>query len=107
MEPRLHDSYGSRGTSPQGLVHSMRPIAGVGLYLLIVSKKISPGSPEFHALFMIWLHISFAFTFFTVSLLCGPTSSHSFSSATAFIKSSVAPTEILKFVSVFPSRFML
>ena len=43
MLPRLQDSYGSSGCSPQGLVASMRPSCGVGLCRLISSMKIDAG----------------------------------------------------------------
>ena len=51
IEPRLHDSYGYKLCSPHGFVArngAPRAFANT-LYLLIRSKKISPGSALFHA----------------------------------------------------------
>ncbi|VVC05748.1 Uncharacterised protein [uncultured archaeon] len=51
MDPRLHDSYGYKLCSPHGFVaRSGAPRAFANtLYLLIISKKINPGSALFHA----------------------------------------------------------
>ena len=45
IEPKLADSYGSKGCSPHESVDSNMPIEGVGLSLFILSRKIIPGSP--------------------------------------------------------------
>src|SRR5690242_21586347 len=52
IEPKLHDSYGYRDCSPHGLVARSGPPFALahGLYLFILSKKITPGSALFHAL---------------------------------------------------------
>src|SRR6188472_3736741 len=52
IEPRLHDSYGYSDCSPHGLVARNGPPFALahGLYLLILSKKITPGSALFQAL---------------------------------------------------------
>ncbi len=50
IEPKLQDSYGNKGCSPQGFVDSISPICGVGLSLFILSKNIIPGSPFFQAI---------------------------------------------------------
>jgi hypothetical protein len=52
MDPRLHDSYGYNDCSPQGFVALRGPSFALmhGLYLFILSKKITPGSALFHAL---------------------------------------------------------
>src|SRR5579884_3036422 len=46
IEPRLHDSYGYNDCSPQGFVARSGPCLALikGLYLLILSKNITPGS---------------------------------------------------------------
>ena len=62
MEPRLQDSHGRSGCSPQGFVLSISPTAGVGLPMFISSMKIIPGSPEDHADSTIILKISLAFS---------------------------------------------
>ena len=51
MEPRLHDSYGYRLCSPHGFVALSGACLALAntLYLLILSKKINPGSALFHA----------------------------------------------------------
>ena len=49
MLPRLQDSYARSGCSPQGLVASIVPAAGVGFERFISSMKTRPGSPVFHA----------------------------------------------------------
>jgi hypothetical protein len=49
IEARLHDSKGSRGSSPQGLVLSMGPSSGVGWVALMRSRKMTPGSPPCQA----------------------------------------------------------
>src|SRR4030043_1626347 len=64
MLPRLQDSNGNRGCSPHGLVDSICPICGVGLNLFIVSIKITPGSPFFHAIVNIKFQIALAFSVF-------------------------------------------
>src|SRR2546423_15472684 len=52
IDPRLHDSYGYNDCSPHGFVARNGPPFALmhGLYLLILSKKITPGSELFHAL---------------------------------------------------------
>src|SRR5581483_9499237 len=51
IEPRLHDSYGYNDCSPHGFVaRSGPPLASMhGLYLLMLSKNMIPGSALFHA----------------------------------------------------------
>ncbi len=49
IEPRLHDSNGKSGCSPQGFVDSIEPTWGVGLEALTRSMKTMPGSPLFQA----------------------------------------------------------
>src|SRR3989304_3648123 len=49
IEPRTQLSYGRSGTSPQGLVVSMGPRAGVGLARFTASRKRRPGAPVPHA----------------------------------------------------------
>ena len=61
--------------------------------------KSTPGSPLFHADSTIRSKISFAFAFFTISFVLGFISGYSLPSSTAFIKTSVTATDILKFVS--------
>src|SRR4029078_6546483 len=52
MEPRLHDSYGYNDCSPHGFVARSVPfLASISvLYLLMLSKNITPGSALLHAL---------------------------------------------------------
>ena len=45
IDPKLHDSFGSNGCSPQGLVAVIIPTCLTGLFLLTSSRKIIPGSP--------------------------------------------------------------
>ena len=50
MEPKLQDSFPSKGCSPQGLVAIMFPkVFATLLSRLTASKKIMPGSPFRHA----------------------------------------------------------
>ena len=49
IDPRVQDSYGSKGCSAQGFVASMRPICGVGFRSFIVSRNRTPGSPVLQA----------------------------------------------------------
>ena len=100
IEPRLHDSKGSRGCSPQGLVLSISPICGVGLSLLILSRKMIPGSPFRQAMFTIMSNTLRAFILDAGSLVLGLTSSYSPSSARAAMNLSVSATEMLKLVSL-------
>src|SRR4030043_503702 len=73
IEPRLQDSYGSRGCSPQGLVDSLCPIWGVGFESSTLSIKTMPGSPFLHACSTMRLKTSLAFResviFFVLGLI--------------------------------------
>src|SRR5665647_1755867 len=99
MEPRLHDSYGSRGCSPHGFVDSIAPSFGVGLSRLIRSMKIIPGSPFFHEESTIRSNTSRAGRRAVTSRECGLTRLYSSPLSTAFMNSSVSATEMLKSVS--------
>src|SRR5512143_1717974 len=101
MEPRLHDSYGSRGCSPQGFVLSIAPIRGVGLSRLIRSMKIIPGSPFFQEESTIRSKTSRAGRRAVTSRECGLTRLYSSPLSTAFMNSSVSATEMLKLLSRF------
>src|ERR687883_1680359 len=52
IEPKLHDSYGYSDCSPHGFVARNGPCLALisGLYLLMLSKNITPGSALLHAL---------------------------------------------------------
>jgi len=101
MEPRLHDSYGSSGCSPQGFVLSIAPIRGVGLSRLIRSMKMIPGSPFRHDESTICSNTFRAESLATTSREWGFTRLYSSSLSTAFMKSSVRATEMLKLFSRF------
>ena len=98
--PKLHASKPYSGCSPHGLVLSTGPKLGTGLALLALTRSINtiPGSPDLQAESQIKSKISLARSLPTTSFVCGATNSYSPSSSKAFIKSSVASTEILKFV---------
>ena len=49
IDPKLHDSFGSNGCSPQGFVAVIRPTCDTGLRRFTSSRKIMPGSPLFQA----------------------------------------------------------
>ena len=50
IEPKLHDSFPSKGCSPQGFVAIISPYSSVTwLSLFTLSKKIIPGSPFLQA----------------------------------------------------------
>src|SRR3989304_6476857 len=98
-DPRLQDSYGSNGCSPQGFVDSILPIFGVGLALLILSMNMMPGSPIFHAASDICVNTSFALRRRTVFLVLGLIRGEDLSCFTAFMNLSVTATDILKFTS--------
>ena len=99
MEPRLHDSYGSKGCSPQGFVLSIAPIFGVGLSRLIRSMKIIPGSPFFQEESTIRSKTSRAARRRVTSRVWGLTRLYSSPFSTAFMNSSVSATEMLKLLS--------
>src|SRR3989338_3566171 len=103
MLPRLQDSYGSNGCSPQLSVDSIFPSFGIGLDLFIVSMKMTPGSPLSHACSHTILKILLALSFFTSFPVLGFMSLYSLSFFTHFMNSSVIATETLKFVNA--SRF--
>ena len=60
IEPRLQDSFGRSGCSPQGLVAVIISICFTGLFLFTSSRKIIPGSPFSHAPLTILLKTSLA-----------------------------------------------
>src|SRR5579875_157172 len=101
IDPRLHDSYGYRLCSPHGFVARRGPPLAFAktLYLLIMSKKISPGSALFHAESAIRSMMWCALTSLTGELSIGLRSvylpSEEFTSASQ--KSSHTPTLTLKF----------
>ena len=45
IEPKLQDSFGSKGCSPHGFVAVILPTCLTGLFLFTSSKKTIPGSP--------------------------------------------------------------
>src|SRR5574338_253743 len=101
IEPRLHDSYGYSDCSPHGFVAlSGPPLAFANtLYLLILSKNISPGSALFHADNAIRSMSWCALISFTGALSRGLRSVYfpSAESTSADQKSSQTPTDTLKF----------
>ena len=99
-EPRLQDSYGSNGCSPQGLVASICPRFSVGLSRLMRSMKTIPGSPFRQALATIRSKMCRARRRAVTSPLRGFTRSYSSSFSTARMNSSVTATEMLKLTSV-------
>ena len=109
MEPRLQGSQASRGCSPQGLVASIWPRAGVGLELdlLMRSMTMKPGSPDFQAHSTMRSKTSLARALPMVSLVRGLTRSYSASAATAFMNFSSTATETLKFSMVEDCDFMV
>ena len=108
-EPRLQGSQASSGCSPQGLVASIWPMAGVGLEpdLLMRSMTINPGSPDFQAHSTMSSKISLARARPVTSLVRGLTRSYSASAATAFMNFSSMATETLKFSMIADCDFMV
>ena len=102
-EPSVHASQGSSGTSPQGLVASIAPSSGVGLWRLISSRKSRPGSPVSQAERTISSRMAAAFSVPRGSPLCGSVSVYGSPAFAAAMKASVTPTEILKRWAVSPS----
>ncbi len=96
MLPKQQDSLLSNTDSPQGLVPTISPSSGKGLYSLTVSIKMIPGSPFCHAPSTNLSHISLAGRVFVTSPLRGLISSKSLFAFTAFMNLSVTATEILK-----------
>ncbi|VVB68727.1 Uncharacterised protein [uncultured archaeon] len=95
MEPRLQDSKGSSGCSPQGLVASMVP--GMGCAALILSMKITPGSPPRQAELAIRFISSGASNVVAVSPFLGLIRLSAPPWRARRMNSSVAATEMLKF----------
>ena len=99
-EPRLQASFPKRGCSPQGFVASIRPTSGVGLagLALIRSMKTMPGSPVRQAARTMRSKTSFAERRPTSRRVWGLMRSYSSPLESASMKTSVAATEMLKFV---------
>src|ERR671922_256912 len=102
IEPRLHDSYGYKLCSPHGFVARSGPCLALmhGLYLLMLSKNITPGSALFHALSAIRSISCCASICLTGSRVRGLRSAYLWLPSlltSTFQKSSQMPTLTLKF----------
>ena len=82
-------------------------MCGVGLSLFILSIKIIPGSPFFHAIFTIFSKTSFALRLPAAFPVLGFFNSYSLPASAASIKSSVMATEILKLLSLLLSSLQV
>ncbi len=101
IEPRLQDSHGSSGCSPQGLVLSICPSSGVGFELVsfMRSMKTIPGSPLAQADSTMEVKTSLALSVPAASLLRGLIMSKLPPVSTAFMNLSSRAMEMLKFSS--------
>ena len=93
----MHDSYGSSGTSPQGLVASMRPSDGSGLSRPMRSVNSRPGSPPAHAAAQIRSNSSAAGRLATTRPVRGLTSECRPPRVTALMNRLVTATDRLKY----------
>ena len=86
---------------------SISPRWLTGLFLLISSMKITPGSPFFHAFAMMRSKTIRAGSFFTTTFVRGLYSSYSSPFSRASINLSVTATDMLKFWRVCMSAFIV